>query len=70
MLGPDGSARRTPTAVPDVDVPVMIHDMALTERFVVLVLGPMYFDVAAAMRGGSLLSWRARRRHADRPDPP
>jgi carotenoid cleavage dioxygenase-like enzyme len=58
VLGPDGRARRTPTAVPDVDVPVMIHDMALTERFVVLVLGPMYFDVAAAMRGGSLLSWR------------
>lgn len=58
VLGPDGATRRTPTAVPDVDQPVMIHDMALTERFVVLVLGPLYFDMAAAMRGGSLLAWR------------
>lgn len=58
VLGPDGAARRLPTAVPDVDTPVMIHDMAITERYVVLVLGPLYFDVAAAMRGGSLLAWR------------
>ncbi|GAA4920192.1 carotenoid cleavage dioxygenase [Actinomycetospora succinea] len=58
VLGPDGGTRRAPTAVTGVDQPVMIHDMALTERFVVLVLGPMYFDMAAAMRGGSLLAWR------------
>lgn len=58
LLGPDGTTRRTPTAVPDVDEPVMIHDMALTERFLVLVLAPLYFDVAAAMRGGSMLAWR------------
>jgi carotenoid cleavage dioxygenase-like enzyme len=58
VLGPDGSARRTPTAVPEVDQPVMIHDMALTERFLVLVLAPLYFDMAAAMRGGSMLAWR------------
>jgi carotenoid cleavage dioxygenase len=36
----------------------MIHDMALTARFLVLVLGPLYFDVHAAMSGGSLLAWR------------
>lgn len=58
VLGPDGAARRLPTAVPEVDTPVMIHDMALTERYVVLVLGPLYFDMAAMMRGGSLLAWR------------
>ncbi|MEJ2885085.1 carotenoid oxygenase family protein [Actinomycetospora aeridis] len=58
VLGPDGSTRRLPTPLPDVDQPVMIHDMAITERFVVLVLGPLYFDMAAAMRGGSLLAWR------------
>ena len=57
LLGPDGSTRRTPTAVPDVDEPVMVHDMALTERFLVLVLAPLYFDIAAAMRGGSMLAW-------------
>jgi carotenoid cleavage dioxygenase len=58
MIGPDGVVTRPPTAVTDIDRPVMIHDMALTRRFLVLVLGPLYFDVRAAIRGGSLLSWR------------
>lgn len=58
MIGPDGVARRAPTAVPDVERPVMIHDMALTGRYLVLVLAPFYFDMAAAMQGGSMLSWR------------
>jgi carotenoid cleavage dioxygenase-like enzyme len=49
---------RPPTPVSGVDRPVMIHDMALTERFLVLVLAPLYFDLRAAMSGGSLLSWR------------
>ena len=34
----------------------MIHDMALTERYIVLVLCPLVFDVAAVMKGGSLLT--------------
>lgn len=58
MLAPDGRATRTPTPVTGVDQPVMIHDMALTRRFLVVVLGPLYFDVAAAMSGGSMLAWR------------
>lgn len=58
ILGPDGVARRLPTAVADVERPVMVHDMALTERYLVLVLAPLYFDVAAAMHGGSMLAWR------------
>lgn len=58
ILGPDGAARRAPTAVPGVDRPAMIHDMALTERFLVLVVAPLYFDMAAAMSGGALLTWR------------
>lgn len=58
ILGPDGGARRGPTPVPDVDRPVMIHDMGITERFLVLVLAPLYFDMAAAMSGGSMLAWR------------
>jgi carotenoid cleavage dioxygenase-like enzyme len=32
--------------------------MALTPRFVVLVSEPLYFDVHAAVSGGSLLAWR------------
>ena len=57
-VGPDGVVTRRPTPVNGLDRPVMIHDMALTARFLVLVLGPLYFDVHAAMSGGSLLAWR------------
>lgn len=35
----------------------MVHDMALTPSYVVLVLAPLFFDLAAAMRGGSPLAW-------------
>ena len=52
-----GRVVRADTPVQGVDRPVMIHDMALTEHSVVLVLSPLFFDVMAAMRGGSLLSW-------------
>lgn len=61
LLGPDGTVRRGPTPVAGVDEPMMIHDMALTGRFLVLVLAPAFFDLAAAMRGGSLISWRPER---------
>ncbi|MET8828915.1 carotenoid oxygenase family protein [Streptomyces sp. NPDC004610] len=61
LLGPDGGVRRGPTAVPGADEPQMIHDMALTERYLVLVLAPAYFDLDAAMSGGSLLAWRPER---------
>jgi carotenoid cleavage dioxygenase-like enzyme len=57
-IGPDGVVTRPPTPVSGVDRPVMIHDMALTERFLVLVFAPLYFDLRAALSGGSLLSWR------------
>jgi carotenoid cleavage dioxygenase-like enzyme len=46
-----------PVPVTGVGRPVMIHDMALTEHFVVLVLAPLFFDPAAVAHGGSLLSW-------------
>jgi carotenoid cleavage dioxygenase-like enzyme len=49
---------RRPTPVSGLDRPVMIHDMALTARFLVLVLGPLYFDIQAATSRGSLLAWR------------
>jgi carotenoid cleavage dioxygenase len=57
VLGPDGVATRAATPVEEVDRPVMIHDMALTERFVVLVLAPFFFDIPGALQGGSPLSW-------------
>lgn len=58
VLGADGSTTRPPTAVDGVDAPLMIHDMVLTERYVVLVLCPLMFDLAAALTGGALLDWR------------
>ncbi|MEU9133982.1 carotenoid oxygenase family protein [Kitasatospora sp. NPDC048540] len=61
MLGPAGTVTRGPTAVDGVDRPMMIHDMALTARFVVLVLAPAFFDLAAAMEGGSMIDWRPER---------
>jgi carotenoid cleavage dioxygenase-like enzyme len=57
-IGADGVVTRPPTSVAGLDRPVMIHDMALTTRFLVLVLGPMYFDIQAALAGGSVLAWR------------
>jgi carotenoid cleavage dioxygenase len=61
VIGPDGTVTRGPTPVAGVDEPLMIHDMALTARYVVLVLAPAFFDLDAAMAGGSFLAWRPER---------
>jgi carotenoid cleavage dioxygenase len=57
VIGRDGVPVRVETPVDGVDRPVMIHDMALTPTYVVLVLGPFFFDLEAAMRTGSPMSW-------------
>lgn len=61
IIDPTGRVASGPTPVPGVDEPQMIHDMALTARYLVLVLAPAYFDLAAAMGGGSLIDWRPER---------
>ncbi|MFD5625440.1 carotenoid oxygenase family protein [Streptomyces sp. NPDC127072] len=61
VIGSDGTVTRGPTPVAGVDEPLMIHDMALTARYVVLVLAPAFFDLDAAMAGGSFLAWRPER---------
>ncbi|WP_297975916.1 carotenoid oxygenase family protein, partial [uncultured Amaricoccus sp.] len=38
--------------------PSMIHDFVLTERHLVLLIGPAVFDMAAAAKGESFLQWR------------
>lgn len=58
VVGADGSALRAPTPVDGLDSPMMIHDMALTEKYVVLFVNPLVFDLAAAMTGGAILSWQ------------
>ncbi|MCR5979171.1 carotenoid oxygenase [Gordonia jinghuaiqii] len=61
VVGPDGAATRTPTPVDGLDAPVMIHDMALTSRYIVLFVCPLLFDFESVMAGGSLLSWKPER---------
>ncbi|AZG45063.1 carotenoid oxygenase family protein [Gordonia insulae] len=58
VLGSDGLVRRPPTPVDGVDVPLMIHDMALTSRYVVLFLCPLVFDIEGMVSGGGLLQWQ------------
>ncbi|WP_435852696.1 carotenoid oxygenase family protein [Streptomyces mirabilis] len=47
IIGPDGTVRRRPTVVAAVDEPMMVHDMALTSRFLVVALAPASFDLPA-----------------------
>jgi carotenoid cleavage dioxygenase-like enzyme len=57
VVAPDGTVTRAATAIDGLDRPSMVHDMALTANYLVLVLGPFFFDLAAAMAGGSPMSW-------------
>jgi carotenoid cleavage dioxygenase-like enzyme len=57
VIGADGIPSRAQTPVEGVHRPVMIHDMALTPTYVVLVLAPFFFDIAGAVTSGSPLSW-------------
>jgi carotenoid cleavage dioxygenase len=59
-IAPDGSVAHPPEPIP-VDGPYMIHDMVLTERYVVLFVAPAVFDMMAAQTGGDLLTWRPER---------
>jgi carotenoid cleavage dioxygenase-like enzyme len=57
VIAKDGSVVRAATPVEGLDRSTMIHDMALTPNYLVLILGPFFFDFAAAMAGGSPVSW-------------
>jgi carotenoid cleavage dioxygenase-like enzyme len=56
VIRPDGTAC-PPAPVEGVDRPSLIHDMALTAHYLVLVVAPLFFDLGRALAGGSLLSW-------------
>jgi carotenoid cleavage dioxygenase-like enzyme len=58
VIGADGTVTRQVTAVDGVDQPYMIHDCAITARYLVLVLGPLTLDVGAMLSGGSALQWK------------
>jgi len=58
VVGADGAVTHPPTPVPGVDRGYMIHDFAITEHYVVLVVGPAVLDVDAMFNGGDALQWR------------
>lgn len=56
-IGADGTVTRPATVIDGVDKAFMIHDCAITERYLVLVLGPLLLDVDAMLSGGDPLGW-------------
>jgi carotenoid cleavage dioxygenase len=58
VVGPDGTVTRPPTTVPGIDKCFMIHDFAITEHYLLLVIGPAILDVDAMFNGGDVLQWR------------
>lgn len=58
IVGPDGSVTSGPTPLPSIDQGFMVHDFTITPTYLVLVLGPVVFDLDAMMTGGDVLSWR------------
>ncbi len=57
-IGADGTVTQPLAAVDGIDQGFMVHDFAITERHVVLVIGPLTFDVRAMSAGGIPLAWR------------
>ena len=58
LIGPDGRVTSGPTAIDGVDEGYMIHDCAITERYLVLVVAPVIFDMDAMTNGGDVLAWK------------
>lgn len=56
VIRSDGTGA-APVPIDGVGRPVMVHDAALTEHYLVLVLAPLFFDPRAALGEGALLSW-------------
>ena len=57
-VGADGTVTQPPVAVDGVDESYMIHDFAITARYVVLVVAPLQLDVNAMLSGGQPLVWK------------
>ncbi len=58
VVGADGEITQGPHVVDGVDDGYMIHDCTITERYLVLVLAPVVFDLDAMAKGGNVLAWR------------
>ena len=59
MIDKHGVVTRTATEVKGADRPVMVHDVALTAKYLIQVLSPLFFSMEAVRRGGSPLSWES-----------
>jgi len=57
-IGPDGAVTQPPTTVEGVDSGFMIHDFAITEHYLLLIIGPAVFDIEAMFSGGAVLKWQ------------
>lgn len=59
VVSADGKCTRPPTSIDGVNAPMMIHDMALTEKYAVIFVCPLKFDIFGAFAtGGSPLEWQ------------
>ncbi len=58
VISPDGRVTQPPVTVEGVDAGFMIHDFAITERNLVLTIGPATFDLGAMTTGGAVLKWQ------------
>lgn len=60
VIGPDGAVTTTPTAVPGVDRPHMIHDCVITPDHLVLVVAPVVYDLDVMVGGasGNPITWK------------
>ena len=55
---PTAPSRGRRPSVDGVDRGFMIHDFAITERYLVLTVAPAVFDIDAMLAGGDMLAWR------------
>lgn len=58
VVGAGGAVTRPETPVDGADQGFMIHDFVITERYVVLVVAPVAFDLEAMATGGDVLAWK------------
>jgi carotenoid cleavage dioxygenase len=58
LIAADGTLASGPTVLDGVDEGYMVHDCTITERYLVLVLAPVLFDLDAMTSGGDVLAWR------------
>lgn len=57
VIGADGAVSRDPVVLPEIEDCHMIHDFAITDQHIVLVVPPVVLDIDAMLSGGDVLRW-------------